>query len=208
MARDFTQAIQNAIEQAKQRSFNQSVDVIIHLQNLDLSDPTNRLKLELQLPYPPADDVTICAIGDTFKNTDAVDKELSSEDLDDLADDKNAVKKLAEECDHFIAEAPLMPRIGKDLGQVLGPRNKMPKPMPPNSDPTGRVDALKKTINIKMREAPHIQCRIGKENADLNTVVQNAEAVYNAIRNKLPAGEANIKDIQVKLTMGPVVSVQ
>lgn len=206
MAPDFATAVEKAREEATSRNFTQSVDLAITLQNIDLSEPENQFKEDIQLPYPPSEDVKVCVITESLSNTDAADTVLTSEDLDELADDLNQVKTLAENHDHFVAEAPLMPRIGQEFGQVLGPRNKMPEPVPPESDPTEQIDALKKTVTITVREDPVLHCRVGKENHGTDRLVQNAEAVYNTLVNNLPARDANIKDVYVKLTMGPAVN--
>lgn len=206
---DMTEAITKAKEDADPRNFTQSVDLIINLKNVELDNPENRFAEDLTLPYQASEDTTIAVIGDTLiENADNADHRLSGDDLEDLFDDQAEAKKLAEEVDFFIAEAPLMPDIGQNLGPVLGPRNKMPKPMPPGSDPSDRIEELRKTVSVKVREQPSIKCKIGHEAMDEDELRSNADAILNLIKDNMPRGEHNIKDIYVKLTMGPVVAVK
>jgi len=206
---DMTEAITKAKEDADPRNFTQSVDLIINLKNVELDNPENRFAEDLTLPYQASEDTTIAVIGDTLiENADNADHRLSGDDLEDLFDDQSEAKKLAEDVDFFIAEAPLMPDIGQNLGPVLGPRNKMPKPMPPGSDPSDRIEELRKTVSVKVREQPSIKCKIGHEAMDEDNLRSNADAILNLIKDNMPRGEHNIKDIYVKLTMGPVVAVK
>ena len=73
------------------------------------------------------------------------------EELGTLADDKKTAKKIANEMDFFIAEAPVMPTVGKRLGIVLAPRGKMPKPIQPGADPKSMIDNLRKTVSVRRR---------------------------------------------------------
>jgi hypothetical protein len=135
-------------------------------------------------------------------------KNISEDELEnEYFDNPSNAKDLAEEYSFLIAEAPLMPKIGQQLGQVFGPRNMMPDPMPPGSDPTDKIEDLRNTVTIRLKEDPLIQLKVGNEEQDLDEVARNASAVYEFIEGQLPQGHNNIKNILIKTTMGPSVEV-
>lgn len=198
--------IREAKEKAKERNFTQSVDLIINLKNVDLNNPENRFSEQISMPYQVSEDTKVAVIGNTLK-ADNADKIISESELEDLFDDQSEAKKVANEIDHFIAEAPLMPDIGKELGPVLGPRDKMPQPLPPGSDATEKIKNLRQTVPIKVKEQPSVKVKIGNEAMPVENVADNAETIINFVEEQLPMGQHNIKDIYCKLTMGPVVEV-
>lgn len=205
---DFEDAVEEAVENAKERNFTQSIDLVINFKDIDLSDPENRISDDLKLPYQADDEVKVAVIGDTLtSNADNADLEITENDLEEYFDDPSKAKDLAEEYSFIIAEAPLMPKIGQQLGQVLGPRDMMPDPMPPGSDPTEEIESLRSTVSLRLKEQPLLQLKVGKENQDLDNVGRNAEAVYNFLENELPMGTDNVKSVIVKTTMGKPVEV-
>lgn len=202
-------AVKESKEVAKERNFTQSVDLVINLKNLDMNDPENRFSDDVRLPYKASDDVKVCVIGETItQNADNADRIIDPNELEELFDDNAAAKQLAEEYDFFIAEAPLMPDIGKNLGQVLGPRNKMPEPMQPGADPSDHIDDLRNTISVQLKESPSIKCKIGEEDMEDDELIENAKTVVNQVMDHLPQNEHNIKSVLVKLTMGTPVTVK
>ncbi|MDY6777340.1 MAG: 50S ribosomal protein L1 [Candidatus Nanohaloarchaea archaeon] len=202
-------AIKKAKEVADERNFTQSVDLVINLKNVDLNDPENRFSEDLTLPYRASEDTTIAVIGDTLiEEADNADMEISQDELEELYEDQDRAKDLAEQVDFFIAEAPLMPDIGQHLGPILGPRDKMPDPMPPGSDPTDDIEDLRKTVSVRVRDQPSVKSKIGNETMSDSELASNAEAVVNLVQNNMPRGQHNLKDVYVKLTMGPVVAVK
>ncbi|WP_414836801.1 50S ribosomal protein L1 [Candidatus Nanohalococcus occultus] len=207
---NFETAVEDAVAEAKARNFNQSIDMIINLGKIDLSNPNNRVNEGLKLPYQADEDVKIAVIGDTLVNNggDAADMAITEDELEDLFEDPSEARKIADEYDFLIAEAPLMPDIGQHLGQVLGPRDMMPDPMPPGSNPTEKIEGLRSTISVRLKEEPLIQLKIGNEEQDPSNVARNAQTVYNFLVEQLPEGENNLKNILLKTTMGPTVEVQ
>lgn len=207
---EFDEAVEKAVEESKDRNFNQSIDLVINLEDIDLSDPNNRVNEDLKLPYQADDEVKVAVIGDTLvANTDAADTAITEDELENqYFDEPNNAKKLAEEHSFIIAEAPLMPDIGQHLGQVLGPRDMMPDPMPPGSDPTEEIEALRSTVSVRVKEDPLIQLKIGKEDQETDNVGMNASAVYEFVTGNLPEGDNNVKSVLLKTTMGPTVEVR
>jgi Ribosomal protein L1 len=84
----FEQAVQEAVEEAQDRNFTESVDLVVNFTGLDLSDPENRLNDDLRLPYRPDEEVRIAVIGDTLVNaTDSADREITEEELENIFDE-------------------------------------------------------------------------------------------------------------------------
>jgi large subunit ribosomal protein L1 len=210
----FEQAVEEAVQSAEDRNFTESVDLVVNFTGLDLSDPENRLNDDLRLPYRPDEEVKIAVIGDTLVNaTDSADKEITEEELENIFDEPNQAKDLADEFSFIIAEAPLMPKIGmpkigQQLGQVLGPRDMMPDPMQPGEDPTEEIESLRNTVSVRIREDPLLQVKVGEESFDLENVADNAEAVYEFVSGEMPNGDNNIKSVLLKTTMGSPVEVE
>jgi len=204
----FEQAIENAVEEDDERNFTQSIDLIVNFKGMDLSDPENRFNEDFKLPYKADDEVKIGIIGDTLiNNTDEADREVTQDELEEMFENPSDAKDLAEEMTFLIAEAPLMPKIGQHLGQVFGPRNMMPDPLPPGSDSTEQIQELRNTVTLRLKEAPLLQLKVGKEDYDLENVSRNAESVYEFIEERLPQGNNNVKSVLVKTTMGSPVEV-
>lgn len=205
---DFEEATEQAVEESDDRNFSQSIDLIINLKDIDLSDPNNRVNEDIKLPYQADDDVKIAVIGDTLANNgDAADTTITESELEDYFDNPNDAKKLAEEHSFIIAEAPLMPDIGQHLGQVLGPRDMMPDPMPPGSDPTDEIESLRSTVTVRLKESPVIQLKVGNEDQDASNTGRNAQTIFDFLTGELPEGTNQVKNVMVKTTMGSPVEV-
>ncbi len=102
-----------------------------------------------------------------------------------------------------------MPAVGKALGQLLGPRGKMPTPVPFNAPIDAFLVRFRSSIKVRTRASLSISCKIGDETMEDADLAVNAYTVLNAIEKKLPNGEKNIKKVMIKTTMGkPVKQVQ
>ena len=208
----FVEAVKEAKARAKPRNFTQTVEMAVNLKDIDLRKPENRFKLEVVLPHGRGKEPKIAVIADGAV-AEAAKKlgldVISGEQLEELAKSPRQARKLAKNYDFFIAAAPLMPKIGRYLGRYLGPRNKMPQVVPPtmtNLEPI--VARLKRTVRIQLKNNPVVHARIGTEDMDDEKLAENAEAVLNAIINKLERGENQVKSVYVKTTMGPAVKVE
>lgn len=205
---NFEEAVETALEEREERNFSESIDLIFNFKDIDLSNPDNRFNEDFKLPFQADDEVKIAVIGDTLvNNADNADGEVTEDELEEYFDNPSDAKELAEEYSFLIAEAPLMPKIGGQLGQVLGPRNMMPDSMPPGSDPTDKIEQLRNTVTLRLREDPLLQIKVGNEEVEADNVARNASAVYDFVRDHLEKGDNQIKSILVKTTMGSPVEV-
>jgi len=205
-----TEKLKEAKEKSKPRKFAQSWDLIFVLRDIDLKKPENRLNLEFFLPEGLGKGVKTAVVTDSLsseakKHADLV---ITKTEIQPLGKDKKKLRKLARDYDWWFGEAPLMPLIGKELGAILGTRGKMPKPVPPKINLEGMIKRAKGSVRIRLTNTPVIQVRVGTETMPDEHVSKNIEDTYNFVRDHLPKGKNNIKNIMVKLTMGRPVKLE
>ncbi|HYS71395.1 MAG TPA: 50S ribosomal protein L1 [Thermoplasmata archaeon] len=201
-------AIKKAVESAPERKFPETVEVAINLKDVDLGVAKNRLDEEVVLPKGRGKPIKVCvfASGDlAFRARDVADLVITPDQMEDLAGDKKKARALAEEYDFFIAEAPLMPVIGKRLGQVLGPRGRMPRPIPPTADPSGLIRSMRNTVRVRTKNQRTFHAPIGTRTMPPEDLATNLDFLLQRITSKLERGKFNIQSAFVKTTMGPAV---
>ena len=204
--RKIVEAIKKAKQSSKKRNFVQSIELAVNLKK-----PENRLNTEITLPNETGKEPKICVIatGDlAVKAKDAGVHVIDKDELNEISRNRKNVKKLAQEYDFFVARADLMPQVGKTLGPVLGPRGKMPKPIPPNADINAILNQYKKNARIRMRNNPVVHLRVGNENMDEDKVAENVQNVINFLEGKFERGARHIKSVYLKTTMGPAIKVE
>lgn len=205
-------AVKEAKEKSKKRNFNQSVELVISLKDIDMKASEGKLQEIVELPHSPAKQNKICVIasGELALKARKANADLVIErtELEGFAGKKRELRKIANEYDFFIAEAPLMPLVGKILGPVLGPRGKMPIPVPPTADIASLIGKHRKTVVLRMRNQPILQCRIGSENLKEEEIAENIQTVLRILEGKLKRGSKNIKRVYVKTSMGTPVTIK
>ena len=149
-------AVEETKKNSKKRKFSQTVDLIINLKDIDLKKPENRINELMEFPHSPKPKVkvTVFASGDLgFRAEKAgADKILGRPDIERLANDKKGAKKLTDDTDFFLAETSLMATVGKILGQILGPRGKMPTPILPTAPIDAIINRHRKSTRVRLRE--------------------------------------------------------
>jgi large subunit ribosomal protein L1 len=205
------ESVKKALETAPERKFSESVEIAVNLKNLDMNQPINRLDEEIILPNGLGRPIKIAvfAKGDTAQRAKAAgaDYVFDPEEISVLGEDKTRAKNLAEEVNFFIAESAYMPVIGKTLGQVLGPRGKMPIPLTADKDIVQIINKSKNSIKVRSKDKLTFHILIGKKDMDPVKLAQNIEAIVNRIEHRYERGLYNVKSIYVKSTMGPAVRV-
>jgi large subunit ribosomal protein L1 len=204
-------AVKEVKSSSKERKFSQSIDLAINLQNIDMKKPEGRIQERIELPHSVGKEAKICVIasgGMALKAKKAgASFVLEKAALEALVGDKKKQKDFAKNYDLFIAEAPLMPLVGRSLGASLGPRGKMPTPVPPNADIKEQIERHKKIVFVRMRGQPVIQCRVGNESMADNEIAENVQAIVRRIEGKLKRGIKNFKSVYLKTSMGSSVKV-
>ncbi|MBN2603043.1 MAG: 50S ribosomal protein L1 [Candidatus Thermoplasmatota archaeon] len=202
------EAVNKVLEESKKldRKFKQRIDIVFNLKNVDLNIPQNRIDEEIILPHGRGDDAKIAlfASGElAAKSKKDIDLLIKPEEIGDLSSNKKNFKKIADSYIFFIAEASLMPTIGRTLGTVLGPRGKMPKPVPPNADIAGMVSNLRSTIKLRSKTNKTFHAIVGSQDMSSENIADNISAIIKRLETKLERGRMNIGSIYIKTTMGP-----
>ncbi len=203
--------VKEAKTATKQRKFKQSIELIINFKDIDVKKGF-ALNEVVQLPKTSSP-ATVCvmATGDMGQkarqaNADAV---VGTEELDKFATNKRESRKFINKYDFFLADTQVMPIVGKTLGQLLGPRGKMPTPVPFNAPIESFLQRFRSSIKIRTRASLSLSCKIGDESMEDTDLATNAHAILSAVEKKLPNGEKNMKRIMIKTTMGkPIKQVQ
>ncbi|MBN2330856.1 MAG: 50S ribosomal protein L1 [Candidatus Aenigmarchaeota archaeon] len=202
--------LKEAREGSKPRKFAQAWDLIFVLRDIDLKKPENRLNLEFFLPGGIGKELKTAVVADSLipdakKHADIV---ITKDEIPALGKNKKKLRKLARDYDWWFGEAPLMPLIGKQLGAILGTRGKMPKPVPPKINMESLIKRSKGLVKIRLTNTPVIQVMVGTESMPDEDVTKNIEGMINFVREHLPKGKNNIKNVLLKLTMGKPVKLE
>jgi large subunit ribosomal protein L1 len=203
--------VKDAKSATKERKFTQAVELIITFKDIDVKKGF-AINEVVQLPKTssPAR-VCIIATGDMNQKAKAAkaDSVIGTEELEKFGINKRESRKFINKYDFFLADTKVMPTVGKTLGQLLGPRGKMPTPVPFDASIDAFLQRFRSCIKVRTRASLSISAKIGDVTMEDADLAINAHAVLNAVEKKLPNGEKNIRKILIKTTMGkPVKQAQ
>jgi len=201
------QMITEAKKGTKQRKFKQAVELIMVFKDIDVKKGF-AINETVQLPKKMNQPASVCVIasgdlGLKAKNANA-DKVVDGAQLTQTGTNKRESRKLINGYDFFLADTQLMANVGKTLGQFMGPRGKMPTPVPFNAPIDAILERFRSSIRVRLRNSLSLACKIGDETMSDEDLLTNANAVINTIEKKLPSGDKNIKKIMIKTTMGKI----
>jgi large subunit ribosomal protein L1 len=205
----------------KERNFDESIDLIINLKDIELSDPQQRVDKELILPHPVSKErkekLCVIAEGELLLQAKNMDVDtVSNDDLEQLNNqEKKDKKKFVKKYKFFIVESKLMPTVARYLARFLGPRGKMPKPFPAGYGIVSSTEELenaikryKRIIRVQVKKNPIVQVKVGKKSMDMEKVFENIKTVVDYIVDQMPHKYNNIQSIYIKTTMGSPVKVE
>lgn len=205
------EVVTKAKEETKKTKFKQSLELIINFKDIDVKKGF-AINEVVQLPKTNSP-ATVCVIatGEMSQKAKAAnaDSVIGNEELAKFEANKRESRKFINKYDFFLADTKIMPTVGKALGQLLGPRGKMPTPVPFDAPIDAFLARFRTSIKVRTRASLSISCKIGDETMEDADLAVNAYTVLSAIEKKLPNGEKNIKKVMIKTTMGkPVKQVQ
>jgi large subunit ribosomal protein L1 len=193
-------------EQSEERKFTQSVELIVKLKDVDPKKTDLNINEILYLPHPTGKRARVCFIGTgdlavRAKNAKA-DLVMDSSQLENYAGSKKEAKRLARSYDFFLADTVLMPRIGRILGQALGPKGKIPTPVPPNASIETMIERMRAAVRVRSRGSLGVAAKVGDSTLSDANLADNILAAVQTVSKKLPNGDKNIRTLMVKTTMG------
>ena len=204
----------------KVRKFDESIDLIINIKDVNLNDPKNRIDKEFILSNEISinDKPNICVIASEEILLAA--KKLGVDTLDSEGlvsldrEEKKSKKKFAKRYDFFVVEDKMMRDVARYLARFLGPVGKMPKPFPTGygiisspEDLNVAYERYKKVIRIQMKKQPIIFAKIGKKSLDKEKLYENMKTVVNYIADQMPHKFNNFKSMFLKSTMGRPIKI-
>ncbi|MFX1409000.1 MAG: hypothetical protein ACFFA6_01500 [Promethearchaeota archaeon] len=204
----------------KIRKFDETIDLILNIKDVNLNDPKTRIDKELILPniVITKDIPNICVIASDEILLEA--KKIGLETLDSEGliklnnEEKKYKKKFVKNFDYFIVEDKEMRNVARYLARFLGPVGKMPKPFPSGYGIISSIDDLKtaierykKIIRVQMKKHPIIQVKVGKKSMDSDKLFENMKAVVDYVVDLMPHKFNNIRSIFLKTTMGHPIRV-
>lgn len=200
--------VKQALSTSKQRKFKESVELSINLKDIDLTVPKNRIEDDILLPKGRGREVRVGVFGSgelALKSKGVADLVIQPNEIEEIAGDRKRAKQIASQYQFFIAEAPLMPTIGKRLGAIFAPRGKMPKPVPPQADVKPIVANLRQTVRIRTKDRRTFHMAVGTKEMSAEDLAENIDAAMKRILGRLEKGKHQIASAYVKTTMGPAV---
>ena len=198
---------------SKKRNFDQSVDFVANLKDINIKKTEENVDAFITLPHFPNKKLKICAlVGKDLKEKANIFDNVVTDDEFELFKDKTKVKKLSKSYDLFLAQANIMGKIATIFGKVLGPKGKMPNPkagqvITPDMDLEKIKQKINSTVRLKTKNESIVKTSIGKESMSDDYLIDNFMTIYNALVHALPKNESNIREIYLKTTMGKPVKI-
>jgi len=201
------EAVKAAIEKAPERKFSESVDITINLKNIDMAQPKNRIDETILLPHGTGKTVGIAVLGKGDITTQAreagVDLIIGPEEIERLGGEPREARQVAGKYRFFLADTGVMPQVGRFLGPRLGPRGRMPTPIPGETDIRPMVERLRKSVKVRTKDKKTFHVKVGSTQMPPEQIAENIDAVLKKIEGVLEQGSMNIRSVFVKTTMGP-----
>jgi large subunit ribosomal protein L1 len=195
------------LQKAKYAKFDETVDITLRL-CVDPRHADQMVRGLTSLPNGTGKTVRVGVFARGAKADEALAAGADVVGADDLMEKVQAGEINFDRC---IATPDMMGIVGR-LGKILGPRGLMPNPRlgTVTMDVKGAVTAAKGgQVEFRAEKAGIIHAGIGKVSFDADKLLENAQALADAIVKAKPAGAKGtyVQKVSVSSTMGPGVRV-
>jgi large subunit ribosomal protein L1 len=204
---------QSAAQLLKETSFakfDETVEVHVRT-NLDPRKADQQLRGTVLLPHGTGKQVRILVFAE------GEDARLAQEAGADYVGGEDMAKQIEGgwmEFDVAMATPPMMRVVGR-LGRVLGPRGLMPSPKAGtvvNGQDLPRVieETRQGRVEFRLDKTSNIHVGVGKVSFTEEQIVDNLNALLEAVQSNRPAGAKGqmIKRVTLTSTMGPGIKVE
>lgn len=190
--------------------FDETIEIHFRL-GIDPRHSDQQVRSTVMLPHGTGKSIRVLVFAE---GEDARAAEAAGADIvggDELLD--RIVKENFLDFDAALSTAPMMKKVGR-VARILGPRGLMPNPKAGTvvqpDDLQRAVDELKAgRVEFRNDKTGNLHVPIGKASFDGDKLLENAQAVVNAVNSVKPSGVKGIYVRRVVLTptMGPGVRV-
>ena len=203
--------VKKAREATPKRNFAQSAEITLVLKDIDVKKGFSLNEIVV-LPNPTKKGASLCmlATGDMGLRAKkaGVDQVMEPDTLDRIGTNRREARKMVRSYDFFLADATLMSSVGRSLGQFLGPKGKMPTPVPYGAPIENIATRLRSSTRIRSKNQLNMSTKIGDESMTDEQLAANAHAVIASVEKKLPQGDKNFSNAIIKFTMGKALKAK
>lgn len=203
-----TELVKKAREATPKRNFAQSAEITLVLKDIDVKKGFSLNEI-VALPNPSKKGSSLCVLATGDMGLRArkagVEMVIEPDTLDRIGTNRREARKVVRAHDFFLADVNLMSSVGRSLGQFLGPKGKMPTPVPFGAPIENIASRLKSSTRIRSKNQLNMSTKIGDESMTDEQLAANASAVIASVEKKLPQGDKNFRNAIVKFTMGKAV---
>lgn len=188
-------------------NFDQTVDVSLKL-GVDPRKADQQVRGTVPLPNGTGKSITVLVLTKGDKEEEAKKAGADYVGHDELI---NKIKGGWTDFDVVVATPDMMREVGK-LGKILGPRGLMPTPKAGTVTPNvaKAVEEIKAgKVEFKVDRSSGVNNAIGKLSFGTAKLIENAQALLNAIVRARPSGAKGIyiKTVVLSSTMGPGLKI-
>ncbi len=198
------------VKEASFANFDETVEAHIRTA-LDPRKADQQLRGTVLLPHGTGKKVRILVFAE------GEDARLAEEAGAEFVGSDDLAKQIQDgwmEFDVAIATPPMMRVVGR-LGRVLGPRGLMPSPKSGtvvNGEDLPRVieETRQGKVEFRLDRTANIHVGIGKVSFESDQIVENLNALVEAVNSNRPAGAKGqlIRRLTITSTMGPGIKVE